>query len=68
MNHTLKPSSLKILQNLLIREARDVLVINYHGDLQLFEQQFLKPAAEIIEKINKKYCHNNTVSTNELIV
>jgi hypothetical protein len=46
----------------LIRQARDILVCKFHGDLTSFEEIFLMPAVEIIEKIKQKFSGGDTVS------
>ncbi|CRL08313.1 CLUMA_CG021402, isoform A, partial [Clunio marinus] len=42
-------------RDVLIRQARDILVCTFHGDLTSFERLFLLPAVEIIEKIKQKF-------------
>ncbi|XP_058066421.1 uncharacterized protein LOC131216040 [Anopheles bellator] len=40
---------------ILIRQARDLLVCIYHGDLERFETQFLRPATDIVRKLRCVY-------------
>lgn len=49
-------------RDVLIRQARDILVCTFHGDLVAFEQSFLMPAAGIVEKIKQKFSGCDTVS------
>jgi hypothetical protein len=39
----------------LVRQARDILVLSYHGDVSRFEHDYLSPAAEIVERLRLKY-------------
>lgn len=41
----------------LLRQARDLLLYAFHGDLLRFEKEFLSPAAELIETINATVCN-----------
>lgn len=45
----------------LVRQARDLLVCTFHGDLLRFEEEFLCPAAEIVARI--KHSHHNRCQT-----
>lgn len=45
----------------LVRQARDLLVCTFHGDLSRFERDFLSPAAKLIEII-KCESYNLSVS------
>lgn len=45
----------------LVRQARDLLVCTFHGDLQRFEEEFLCPAADIVARI--KHSHHNRCET-----
>jgi hypothetical protein len=49
-------------RDVLIRQARDILVCTFRGDLTSFERMFLVPAVEIIEKIKQKFSGADTVS------
>ncbi|KAG5679443.1 hypothetical protein PVAND_009009 [Polypedilum vanderplanki] len=42
-------------RDVLIRQARDILVCTFHGDLISFEDNFLSPAALIIDKIKQQF-------------
>lgn len=46
----------------LIRQARDLLVCTFHGDLTKFEEDFLSPAANIIDEAKRSCCTSETVS------
>lgn len=48
-------------RDVLIRQARDILICTFHGDLTSFERIFLMPAVEIIEKIKQRFS-GDTVS------
>ncbi len=50
------------LRDILIRQARDVLVCTFHGDLTAFERTFMAPAAEIIVNIRKRHFGSEAVS------
>ncbi|XP_021699095.1 uncharacterized protein LOC5571129 isoform X1 [Aedes aegypti] len=39
----------------LIRQARDLLVCTFHGDLERFEAGFLRPAASIVGELKSSY-------------
>ncbi|XP_058833737.1 uncharacterized protein LOC131691395 isoform X2 [Topomyia yanbarensis] len=39
----------------LIRQARDLLVCTFHGDLERFETDFLRPAADIVSGLRIAY-------------
>lgn len=39
----------------LIRQARDLLVCTFHGDLERFEAGFLRPAAAIVSGLRSVY-------------
>lgn len=49
-------------RDVLIRQARDILVCTFHGDLASFEEIFLSPAAVIIAKIKQKFMEGDAVS------
>lgn len=49
-------------RDVLIRQARDILVCTFHGDLTAFEEVFLSPAAVIIAKIKQKFTDGDAVS------
>ncbi|XP_025835924.1 uncharacterized protein LOC108740277 isoform X1 [Agrilus planipennis] len=38
----------------LVRQARDVLVCEYHGSLQKFEEEFCIPASKLLQQIKNK--------------
>uniref|UniRef100_A0A182WLP4 Uncharacterized protein n=1 Tax=Anopheles minimus TaxID=112268 RepID=A0A182WLP4_9DIPT len=40
---------------MLIRQARDLLVCTYHGDLERFEVDFLRPATDIVRELRCAY-------------
>lgn len=46
----------------LIRQARDLLVCTFHGDLTKFEDEFLAPAADIIDAAKRSCCASEKVS------
>jgi hypothetical protein len=51
-------------RDVLIRQARDILVCTFHGDLVSFEEIFLSPAALIIAEIKQQFAEGAaTVST-----
>jgi hypothetical protein len=39
----------------LVRQARDILVLMYHGDASRFEFEYLLPAAKIVQCLKLKY-------------
>ncbi|KAL9699438.1 hypothetical protein quinque_002879 [Culex quinquefasciatus] len=39
----------------LVRQARDLAVCTYHGDLERFEEGFLRPAAHIVSGLRAAY-------------
>lgn len=41
----------------LVRQARDLLVCTFHGDLSRFEVEFLSPAAKLIEIVKCASCN-----------
>jgi hypothetical protein len=49
-------------RDVLIRQARDILVCTFHGDISAFEEVFLSPAAGIIAKIKQQFPVNDAVS------
>ncbi|XP_070494733.1 uncharacterized protein Pura isoform X3 [Chironomus tepperi] len=51
----LYPLYMEHTRDVLIRQARDILVCTFHGDLTSFEDIFLSPAAVIIAKIKQKF-------------
>lgn len=54
----LYPDYKKFTRPVLVRQARDLLVCTFHGDLLRFEQEYLSPAADIIIRIkNQTSCH-----------
>lgn len=53
------------LRDILIRQARDVLVCTFHGDLTAFERTFMAPAADIIVNIKKRHFGNEAVSVEQ---
>uniref|UniRef100_A0A8W7P481 Uncharacterized protein n=1 Tax=Anopheles coluzzii TaxID=1518534 RepID=A0A8W7P481_ANOCL len=40
---------------MLIRQARDLLVCTFHGDLERFEGDFLRPATDIVRELRCAY-------------
>lgn len=48
-------------RNVLVRQARDILVCTYHGNLECFEHEFLSPTAILVEQIKMK-CSSGSVS------
>lgn len=53
----LYPDYEKFTRPVLVRQARDLLVCTFHGDLLRFEQDYLSPAADIISRIkNQNTC------------
>lgn len=56
------PFYFECTRDVLIRQARDILVCTFHGDLTSFEEIFLKPAVSIIEKIKQNYPGGDMVS------
>ncbi|KFB50965.1 AGAP006188-PC-like protein [Anopheles sinensis] len=40
---------------MLIRQARDLLVCTFHGDLERFEGHFLRPATDIVRELRCTY-------------
>uniref|UniRef100_A0A182FI00 Uncharacterized protein n=1 Tax=Anopheles albimanus TaxID=7167 RepID=A0A182FI00_ANOAL len=40
---------------MLIRQARDLLVCTYRGDLERFEGHFLRPATDIVRQLRTGY-------------
>lgn len=58
----LYPLYWQFTRNVLIRQARDVFIRTFHGDLTSFEQIFLSPAAAIIAKIKQKFTEGDAVS------
>ncbi|XP_052895874.1 uncharacterized protein LOC128303061 [Anopheles moucheti] len=40
---------------MLIRQARDLLVCTFHGDLERFEADFLRPATDIVRELRCAY-------------
>lgn len=59
----LYPEYLEHTRPVLIRQARDLLVCTFHGDLTKFEEEFLSPAAVIIDEAKRSCCTSETVST-----
>lgn len=55
------PDYIDHTRSILIRQARDMLICRYHGDLQRFETDFMIPAAEIIDQV-KLSCIKGSVS------
>jgi len=51
--------------NLLIRQARDILVCAYHGNLENFIRIYLSPAAALLTEV--KRAASETVSYDTLI-
>lgn len=49
------PQFIEHTRTVLIRQARDILVCTFHGDLSKFEENFLVPAATIGHKIKDKF-------------
>lgn len=58
----LYPEYLEHTRPVLIRQARDLLVCTFHGDLTKFEEEFLAPAANIIDEAKRSCCDLKTVS------
>lgn len=48
-------------RTVLVRQARDILVCTYHGNLECFEHEFLAPTAELVGQIKVK-CESGSVS------
>ncbi|XP_055623263.1 uncharacterized protein LOC129766700 [Toxorhynchites rutilus septentrionalis] len=44
----------------LIRQARDLLVCTFHGDLEQFEVGFVRPAADIVAELRSAYLQGKT--------
>jgi len=53
------------VMNLLIRQARDILVCAYHGNLENFIRIYLSPAAALLTEV--KCAASETVSYDTLI-
>ena len=51
----LYPDYVNHTRTVLIRQARDILVCTFHGDLAKFEEIFLKPAADIVGQLKDLY-------------
>lgn len=49
-------------RTVLIRQARDILVCTYHGNLARFEERFMQPTADIVSRL-KDLCQHGSVST-----
>uniref|UniRef100_A0A182NJZ8 Uncharacterized protein n=1 Tax=Anopheles dirus TaxID=7168 RepID=A0A182NJZ8_9DIPT len=45
----------------LIRQARDLLVCTFHGDLERFEGHFLRPATAIVRELRCTYQRGKAV-------
>lgn len=58
----LYPEYLDHTRTVLIRQARDILVCTYHGNLARFEERFLQPTAAIVSRL-KDLCQHGSVST-----
>lgn len=54
-------------RDILIRQARDVFICTFHGDVTSFEEIFLSPAAVIIAKIKQKFTEGDAVSTLSIV-
>ncbi|CAO1362950.1 unnamed protein product [Diamesa serratosioi] len=63
----LYPQYMDHTRTVLIRQARDILVCTFHGDLTKFEEIFLVPAAEIVKKIKERFPTNESVSQSFLL-
>ena len=63
----LYPQYMDHTRTVLIRQARDILVCTFHGDLTKFEEIFLVPAAEIVKKIKERFPTNESVSQSLLL-
>lgn len=53
----LYPQYLESTRAVLVRQARDLLVCTFHGDLSRFEREFLSPAAKLIEVVKCTSCN-----------
>lgn len=42
----------------LVRQARDMLVCTFFGDLPRFEREFLRPAAQMLRQVYGSWRHN----------
>lgn len=62
----LYPEYVEHTRSVLIRQARDLLVCTFHGDLTKFEEDFLAPAAIIIDAAKRSCCTSETVSRSQL--
>lgn len=58
----LYPEYLEHTRPVLIRQARDLLVCTFHGDLTKFEEEFLSPAAIIVDEAKTSCCTSEKVS------
>ncbi|XP_055707443.1 uncharacterized protein LOC129804301 isoform X2 [Phlebotomus papatasi] len=50
------------VRSLLVRQARDLLVCTFHGNLSRFEAEFLAPGAKLIEDIKRVCSCGSTLS------
>lgn len=44
------------VMSLLIRQARDILVCAYHGNLENFVRTYLSPAADLLGEVRSAAC------------
>lgn len=42
-------------RTVLVRQARDLLLCTFHGDLRRFEVEFLEPAADILKQVKNNH-------------
>ncbi|KAL1387503.1 hypothetical protein pipiens_012735 [Culex pipiens pipiens] len=49
----------------LVRQARDLAVCTYHGDLERFEEGFLRPAAHIVRGLRAAYLQRTRNNLNQ---
>lgn len=49
-------------RTVLVRQARDVLVCTFYGDLQRFEREFLGPAAQMLRQVYGSYWRRHSGS------
>lgn len=62
----LYPDYIDHTRSVLVRQARDLLVCTFHGNLSRFEDEFLAPASNIVERVKDK-CRVGSVSYNQLL-